>query len=53
MSEDLIGKLLQGDEISVEVPEGDMEAYIYIPAGRLKNLTEKRIRDILEKEKIT
>ena len=53
MNEDVIGKLLQGDEISIEVCEDDMEAYIFVPSKKMKNLTEERIRAILRKEKIT
>ena len=52
MNEDMIEKLLQGDEIRVEVSEDEMEAYIFVPASKMKNLTEGGIKAILKKEKI-
>lgn len=52
MNEDILEKLLQGEEIRVEVSEDDMEAYVFVPSSKVKNLTEERIRAILKKEKI-
>lgn len=52
MNEDILEKMLHGDEIRVEVSEDNMEAYIFVPSSRAKHLTKESIRAVLKKEKI-